>query len=300
MEWLNYHHLLYFWAVAREGSIAKAAEVLFVAQPTISTQIKSLEKSLGQKLLQRSGRGLVLTEVGQIVYGYADDIFSLGQEMMSSLKQRPSGRPLRLAVGVVDSLPKLVTREILKPVFKRRKRSTHVICREGKIDPLLAELAMHRLDIVLCNEPIRAQASVKSYNHLLGESGISFFAAPKLATKLKRGFPQSLDGAPALLPTDNTSLRRKLDRWFQANGIQPMLLGEFEDLALMKAFASEGHGFTAIHTVIQSEISSSHGIKPIGDAEGCSDEFYAVSVERKLHHPAVIAITEQARDRLFS
>lgn len=300
MDWLNYHHLLYFWAVAREGSIAKAADLLFVAQPTISAQIKSLEKSMGFKLFQRSGRGLVLTDVGRTVYSYADDIFSLGQEMMSALKQQPTDRPQRLSVGVVDSMPKLVTRQILKPAFKRRKRSTHVICREGKLDSLLTELASHHLDIVLCNEPVRAKASVKTYNHLLGESGITFFAAPQLAGKLKKGFPESLDGAPALLPTDNASLRRKLDRWFQSAGIQPLVIAEFDDLALMKIFASEGHGFTAVHTVIQNDIAVSHGIKPIGIADGCSDEFYAVSVNRKLKHPAVVAISEQAREKLFS
>ena len=197
-------------------------------------------------------------------------------------------------------MPKLVTREILKPVFRRRKRSTHVICREGKIDQLLGELATHHLDIVLCNEPVRAQTSVKSYNHLLGESGITFFAAPKLAGKLKRGFPDSLDGAPALLPSGSTSLRRSLDRWFHAAGVQPMILAEFDDLTLMTTVASEGPGFTAVHSAIQSEIAVSHGIKPIGDADGCADEFYAVSVDRKLKHPAVLAITEQARQKLFN
>lgn len=297
---MNYHHLQYFWATAKEGSIAKAAELLHVAQPTISTQIKQLEQTLGHSLFRRSGRGLILTDVGQTVFSYADEIFSLGQEMLSALQQQPTDRPLRLAVGILDSMPKLVSREILKPAFRRRKRSIFMTCREGSLDQLLPELASHRLDIVLCNEQVRPMIRVKTYQHLLGESGVSIYAAPEMANKLKRDFPASLHGAPALLPTDSASIRRGLDRWFRSVGVSPMVIAEFDDLALMKTFAQEGHGFTAVHTVIEKEVGASYGLEAVGEAEGCSDQFFAVSVDRKLKHPTVVAITESAREKLFA
>lgn len=296
MDWLNYHHLLYFWAVAKEGSIVKASETLMLAQPTVSAQIRRLEDSLGEKLFKRSGRSLVLTEVGHMVYGYADEIFGLGRELMQTVKQGASGKRLRLSVGVTDAVPKLVAREILRPAIDME---AHVICREGKAEALLTDLGSHRLDILISDEPAPPNARVKTFNHHLGRSAITFFAAPKLAEKLKRGFPKSLNGAPALLPADTTALRRSLERWFDALRIRPHIVAEFEDSALLKAFAQDGDGFFAVPDVVKSEIAARYGAKPIGKTDKCREDFYAVSAERKLKHPAVVAITEAAREELL-
>jgi len=296
MEWLNYHHLLYFWTVAKEGSIVKASESLMLAQPTISAQIRQLEQSLGEKLFKRSGRSLVLTDVGHAVYGYADEIFSLGREMMQTVRQGTSGRRLRLAVGVTDAVPKLIAREILKPAIEMK---AHVVCREGKSAGLLTELASHRLDILISDEPAAPNARIKTFNHHLGRSPLTFFAAPKLADDLKPGFPKSLHRAPALLPADTTTLRRNLDRWFSSLGIEPEIVAEFEDSALLKAFGQDGEGFFAVPDVIKSEISVRYGVKAIGKTDKCREDFYAVSIERKLKHPAVVAITEAARSDLL-
>ncbi len=297
MQWLNYHHLLYFWTVAKEGSIVKASETLMLAQPTISAQIKQLEESLGEKLFRRSGRSLVLTDFGQMVFGYAEEIFGLGRELMQTVNQGAAGPRLRLSVGVTDSVPKLVAREMLRPALDM---GVHVVCREGKSVPLLTELALHRLDLVLTDEPAPPDTRVKTFNHHLGRSDIIFFAAPRLANKLKKGFPQSLDGAPALLPAETTALRRSLNRWFDSLRIEPKIIAEFEDSALLKTFAQDGNGFFAVPSVIASEIVSLYKMKAVGQTNKCREDFYAVSAERKLRHPAVVAITETARTDLLT
>ncbi len=235
MEWLNYHHLLYFWMVAREGSIAKACEELRLAQPTISGQLRMLEDELGEKLFVRAGRGLVLTEVGQVVFRYAEEIFSLGKEMTEVVKGQQPGRPLRLVVGVTEVLPKLVAYRLLEPAL-RGSDPVRLVCWEGKLDRLLAELAVHGLDVVLADAPVPSILRVQAYSHLLAESGVSLVAVPRMASKYRRHFPKSLNGAPFLLPTDNTVLRRSLEQWFDAEGIRPTNAGEFEDSALLKAF----------------------------------------------------------------
>ena len=298
MEWLNYHHLLYFWTVAREGSIAKAAKSLSLAQPTISAQIKTLEANLGQELFVRRGRGLVLTDAGRMVLSYCDEIFSLGRELMNAVKQRPQAGAIRFNVGVVDAVPKLVTREVLRPAL-RLDPPTHVVVREGKLEDLVAELATHRLDMVLSDLPYAATSSIKIYHHRLGECGVTFFAAPDLARKLRPDFPRSLDGAPALLPADNTALRRSLEAWFQAQRVHPEVLAEFEDSALLKVFGSDAQGFFALPSVAVDEVARSHGVVPIGSTEDCLERFYALSAERRLRHAAVVAITERARTDLF-
>jgi LysR family transcriptional activator of nhaA len=298
MEWLNYHHLRYFWVVAKEGSLSKAAARLHVSQPSISTQIRELEEALGEKLFQRSGRGNVLTEAGQVVYRYAEEMFSLGQEMVSAVKQRPTARTLRLYVGVADSLPKLATYVILKPVFARADR-VHVICREGKMDDLLAQLAAHRLDILLSDEQSPSSANLRAFNHLLGESGVSFCAAPALASVLRRQFPRSLHGAPALLPLENSALRRSLEQWFHAKKVEPRVLAEFEDAALMKVMAADEKGFAPIPTVVAAEAINRYRLQTIGTAEECKEQFYAITAERKIVHPAAVAITQNAQAQLF-
>ncbi|MBI5819074.1 MAG: LysR family transcriptional regulator [Verrucomicrobia bacterium] len=299
MEFLNYHHLRYFWAVAKEGGLGKAAEKLRISQPAISAQIRALEETLGEKLFRRSGRGLTLTEVGHQVFSYADEIISLGHELLESVKQRPSGRPLRIHIGVTDILPKLVTCEIIKPIFTLGQ-PVHLICRETKTAELLALMATYRLDIVLADEPAPASIHVKTFNHLLGECGISFCAEPKLAAKLKRRFPQSLNLAPALLPTADTAIRRSLEKWFQTFDIRPSVVAEIDDSALMKAMAAEGLGFVPVPSVVAKEAVSHYGFRIIGASEDCRQQFYAITQDRKLTNPAVVAITSSARKVLFA
>ena len=298
MEWLNYHHLLYFWVVAREGSIARATQELRLAQPTISGQIRLLEESLGEKLFNRVGRRLVLTEAGRTVFRYADDIFSLGREMQEALRGRPTGRPQRLTVGIVDALPKLVAFRLLEPAM-RAAGPVRLIAREGTAERLLAELATFGLDLVLSDAPVGPSAKVKAFSHLLGESGITFFASPKLAAQRRRGFPKSLDGAPMLLPTENTSLRRSLDQWLTAQGLRPEIVAEVEDSALLQQIGHTGAGVFAAPTIIEADLARQHGVDVVGRTDKLRERVYAISVERKLKHPAVVAISESARSDIF-
>lgn len=297
MEWLNYHHLRYFWTVAREGSLARAAEKLHVSPPSISEQIRELESALGEKLFRREGRTNKLTEAGQVVLGYAEEIFALGRELMNAVKQRPEAKTLRLSVGVADSFPKLVTNEILKPVFTL-PQTVHVICREGKLEDLLAQLAAHRLDLVLADEPASSSANFKVFDHPLGETGTTFCAEKKLAARLKPNFPKSLHESPALLPVDNTTLRRALETWFRARGIQPRVVAEFEDLALMNVMAVEGRGFIAVPTVAAKDALTHYGFHKIGEAPDCRVQLHVITAARKIAHPAVTLITENSRTLL--
>lgn len=297
MEWLNYHHLRYFWAAAKAGGLKKAADELSVSQPSISVQIKELEEALGEPLFRRSGRANVLTDAGQIAFRYAEEIFALGSELVGAIKQRPGAASMRLYAGIGDSIPKLVANQILEPVLAM-KQKVHVICREGKIPDLLSQLAAHRLDVVLSDEPAPSSLGIRTFSHLLGESGVSLCAEPRLARKLRHGFPMSLNGAPALLPAENTALRRSLEVWFQSKRIRPMVLAEFEDLALMKVVAADGKGFIPVSTVIQQEARGQHGFQLIGEAKGCRERYYAISAERRISHPAVAVITERAQELL--
>lgn len=294
MEWLNYHHLRYFWTVAKEGSLARAAEKLRVSQPSISEQIRELEASLGEKLFRRDGRKNTLTDAGQVVFGYADEIFTLGREMLNAVKQRPGAATVRFCVGVTDSLPKLVTNEILDPAFSL-PQAVHVICREGKLEELLVELAAHRLDLVLTDEPASSGTGFKTFNHPLGECGAVFCAERALASRLKDGFPKSLDGAPALLPAENTTLRRELEVWFREHGVRPQVIAECEDLALMKVMAAKGRGVIALPSVALGEAAKRYGFQVIGQAKQCRLRFHAITTERRLVHPAATAITKNAR-----
>jgi LysR family transcriptional activator of nhaA len=298
MEWLNYHHLLYFWVVAREGSIARASEQLHLTQATISGQIRTLEEVLGEKLFSRPGRNLVLTDVGRMVLRYADEIFTLGRELMDTLKGRPTGRPVRLVVGVVDVLPKLIAHRLLEPAFELVE-PVRVICREGKHDHLVAQLAVHELDLVLTDAPIGSTVKVRAFNHLLGECGVTIFGSAPLVAKYRRSFPRLLNGAPFLLPTDNTTLRRSLDQWFEAEGIRPTVVGEFEDSALLKVLGQSGKGLFAAPSVIEAEVRSQYRVQVVGRVEAVRERFYAISVERKLKNPAAVAISEAARQKLF-
>jgi LysR family transcriptional activator of nhaA len=298
MEFLNYHHLRYFWSVANEGSLAKAAARLHVSQPTISEQIHSLEDVLGQKLFRRSGRQLVLTDTGQHVLDYANEIFSLGEDLLHSVKQRPTSRPLRLNLGVSDALPKLVAYQIIGPVF-HLGQPVQVSCREASTADMLIDLAAHRLDLVLADEPASSGSSPHVFNHFLGESGVTFCAAPALARKLRRGFPRSLHEAPALLPMSNSGARRSLEKWFDDQGIRPRLVGEFYDAAFVNVLAQDGLGFMSVPTLVARETTTRFGLSAFGRTDECQQQFYAIAPERKLTHPAVTAITSDARRRML-
>jgi LysR family transcriptional regulator, transcriptional activator of nhaA len=298
MEWLNYHHLRYLYAVGRTGSISKASRELHVSSPAISSQLRDLEEHLGEKLFARSGRNLVLTEIGRIVFSYAEEIFSLGQELMSTIKERPTGRPLRLVIGVVDVLPKMIVQWLIDPAFRLRE-PVRIVCREGNSDQLLAQLAIHELDVVLSDVPTNPGVKIRAYNHLLGECGTMFAATPKLARNLKKDFPHSLHQVPMLLPGENAAIRRSLDFWFESQGIRPVIGGEFQDYALLRAFGQAGRGVFPIPSVLTDQLLRQDSLQTIGHTDEVRNQFYAISVERRLKHPAVIAICDTARKQLF-
>jgi len=298
MEWLNYHHLLYFWATAKEGGVGPAAERLRLTPQTISGQVRALEDALGEKLFARRGRRLALTEMGRIAYDYADEIFGLGRELLTAVRGRSTGRTPRLVVGVAQVVPKLIAKRLLDPALARAER-VRLTCREDATDRLLAGLAAHRLDAVLLDAPVPPGAEVRAFNHLLGECGVTFFATPALARKLKRGFPASLHGQPMLLPSEDTAIRRGLDAWLLGLGVAPDPIGEFDDSALLKAFGQAGHGAFLAPSAIAAEVATQYGVTPIGATEDLRERFYVATARRKLEHPAVAAITEAARRELF-
>jgi LysR family transcriptional activator of nhaA len=298
MEWLNYHHLLYFWVIAREGSITRACEALNLSQPALSAQLRALEDTLGEKLFHRVGRTLVLTDVGQIAYRYSQEIFSLGQELTNTIKGRPTHRPVKLVVGIAEVVPKMVAFKLLESAFGLADE-LEIVCWEGRLERLLTELALHSLDIVLADTPIPSTVRIQGHSHLLGESGVSLFASQTLADKYRRKFPKSLDGAPFLLPTGNSMLRRGMDEWFSRNGIIPKLVGEFEDGATMKAFGQAGKGIFPGSTVVAKEISRQYLVKKVGEVQDVREQFYAISVERRLKHPGVLAIVDSAKKAIF-
>ncbi len=297
MEWLNYHHLLYFWMTARHGSMAKASAELRLAPPTLSAQIRRLEASLGEALFLREGRRLVLTEVGRVVQGYADEIFSRGREMLDVVKQRGGPAGLTLAVGVSDALPKLVAWRLLQPALSTG-REIRVVCRDGRHDRLLADLALHELDVVLSDAPAAGGLHVRAFNHLLGECGVSFFAATGLAKRLKGRFPASLDRAPFVAPAEGTSLRHSLDAWFERHSVRPRIVGEIEDSALLKTFGEAGAGVFAAPSVVEGEVVRHHRVRVMGRTTDIRERYYAISAERRLKHPAVVAMTQAARSTM--
>jgi LysR family transcriptional activator of nhaA len=291
---LNYHHLRYFWAVAREGTLRQASEKLRISQPSMSTQISLLEEALGEDLFRPRGRSVELTEFGQMIYGYAEEIFALGGEILGSSKQAPGGRSLRLHVGIVDSFPKLMSYDILRPVFEHQP-VVQLTCHEGKLADLLSQLGTHRIDVVLSDELASPGISSKAFNHLLGSSEITFCAMPRLAKSLKGRFPRNLDGAPALLPTQNCSLRRDLEKWFRSAGVQPRVVAEFEDAALAKIAATDGLGFMVVPTLVAAEAIERYGFVALGRTKEIATQFYAITAERRFTHPAILAITARLR-----
>lgn len=297
-DWLNYHHLLYFWLVAKEGSVTRASEVLHLAQPTISGQLKKLEDSLGEKLFDRVGRELVLTEVGQLVYRHADEIFSIGQELALSLKGRPTGRPVKLKVGVPEVLPKMIAFRLLEPAL-RLDDKIQIDCREGPMEQLLTQLATHELDVVFSDSPAGSMVRVRAFNHALGECGVGIYGISKLCRKYDRSDTAALNGAPFLLPAYHTALRRSLDGWFVDQNIQPDVIAEIDDTALMKVFAEAGLGFVPGPMAIRAEIEKQFGLSLFLELPNAVERFYAITVERRIRHPAIIAICETAKESLF-
>jgi len=298
MEWLNYHHLLYFWVVAREGGLTQASKVLRLAHPTLSGQIRQLEDSFGEKLFDRSGRRLVLTDVGKTVFGYADEIFSLGNELLDTIKRRPTGRPARVHVGISNVLPKLVARRLLDPALQLDD-PVHLVCHEDRYDRLLAALSVHDLDVILTDAPVAPGTHLRAYSHVLGECGITFFVAPSLRASCRGRFPKCLDGAPFLAPAEATSLRRSLEHWFTTQAVSPRIVAEFDDSALLKTFGADGVGVFASPSVVEAEVKSHHGVEVLGRTQEVRERFYAISAERKLKNPAVAAICANARSSLF-
>ena len=292
---LNYQHLLYFWSVVRTGSITRACEELALSAPTVSAQLRTLEERLGEKLLMKSGRKLVPTEIGRLVYSYAQEIFGLGRELVEALEHRPSERPLRLVVGIDDVLPKEIAQRLLEPAL-HLAQPVRITCREGTLERMVADLAVHELDVVLSDAPVTPTLNVRAFSHALGSCGVCWMSTPAIARSLRRGFPQSLDGVPMLLPTEDTAIRRSLDQWLEQQDVHPILAGEFEDYALLREFARAGHGFAPVPAVQEQQFRKQFGFVRVGMVHTVRAEFFAISVERKIRHPAVAAIVNGARD----
>ena len=300
MNWLNYHHLLYFWTTAREGSVTKACEKLHLSQPTVSIQLQELEKSVGQKLFIRSGRQLILTEMGHLVFRYADEIFSLGNELQqvlagSALQEKPQ----KLIIGITNSFPKLVSYKIMEPLFNYHKQVQFTCMEDDNLDGLLQRLSRFELDLVLADAPMSSQSNIKAYNHLLGESGSSFLAVESLCQQYEANFPTSLQSAPILLPSHNTALRREIDEWLNFHQLQPKIIAEFDDMALLKLFGQKGHGIIILPTVIESDLVTSLKLQVLAREPKIRNNFYAISIERKIRNPEVVYLIDSARNQLF-
>ena len=298
MEWLNYHHLFYFWTVAKAGTVSAAAKQLHLARPTVTSQVRELEKSIGQKLLRQQGRGLVLTEFGQQIFDYAEDIFSIGHQLREFVKTGQPGRRKKLRVGMPDVVPKLISYELLKPALMGSE-PPRIECYEGNLTDLLADLAVHRLDLVLSDSPAPTTLDVNVYSHKLGECGLSILATQSLANKYRKGFPDSLTNAPILLPTELTAVRRSLDRWMEDHKVFPEIVAEVEDSALLKVFGQAGQGVFPVPTAIEALVKKQYGVRLVGRIPEVLDTFYVISVEKRVQHEAAIRIMNQARNKLF-
>jgi LysR family transcriptional activator of nhaA len=298
MDWLNYHHLYYFWRVARAGTISAACRELLLTPPTISAQLQELERALGEPLFSRVGRKLSLTEAGRVAYGYADEIFSLGREFIDVMKGKAANTAVEVGIGVNDVLPKPIVYRLIEPIFQIPE-PVRLKCVQGTPMQLLPPLSVHELDVVLSDAPPGPDIRVRAFSHLLGECGIGLFASPKLARKLRKGFPRSLDGAPALMPVTGSALRIALDTWFESIHVRPRLVGHFEDIALLSTCGQHGLGFFAGYSAVEKDMIRVYGVEKIGELENYQGQFYAISVERRLTHPAVVAITKSARSTLF-
>ena len=293
---MNLKHLFYFWKTAKEGGVMRAGEALHVTPQTISGQIGQLEDSFGVELFSRQGRALELTDAGRLALGYADEIFSLGAELEQAILHYPKGRPVTFRVGVSDALPKQLAYRLLEPAVAVGE-PLRIVCREGRLERLLTELAVHRLDLVIADTPLPATLDVRAYNHRLAESGMSFVAAPALAARCAKKFPDCLAELPLLVPGEDSSARLKLMRWLEKVRLRPKIVGEFDDSALMTAFGQAGVGVFPVPTVVEAEIVAAYGVKILGRSAEARTEYFAISAERRVTHPCVLAITASARAR---
>ena len=299
MNWLNYHHLHYFWVVAREGGISAASQKLRLAPSTLSAQIQQLEDACGHALFHRTGRRLVLTDIGQMTLEYADEIFGLGRELVDVFQGRSTDRVTRrIHIGITDVVPKLVALRLLEPLLSMEMK-LHLICRNDRTDRLLAELAIHHLDVVITDEPVGPDAGVRVFNHQLGACSFHVFGKQALAEKFVAPFPQGLHDQPFLMPSAGTPTRRTLDDWFERHEIRPRIVGEFDDSALMKEFGQVGAGLFISPSVIADDITRQYGVEDLGELPGLNERFYVVSTERTLKHPGVVALTNEARKHVF-
>ena len=298
MARLNYRHLEYFWQVAREGGVTAASRVLHVGQPAISAQIRKLERALGEELFDRTGRTMVLTEIGQIVYGYADEIFGMGRDLKDAVDGLPGRGPLRLTVGVVDSLPKLLAHRLVMPALSAFEH-LRLELTSGLPEGLFVGLAMHNLDLVLSDSPLPTAVDVKAYNHFLGDCQVVLMGAPEVAIRYREGLPGCLDDGPILMPGLHSSLRRHLLRWYRDHGLKPRVVAEINDSAVLKVFGQRGLGMFAVPTAVEADVARQYDVERIVVLEGVREEYYAISVERRIRNPAVAAITAAARAGLF-
>jgi len=299
MSHLNLKHLRYFWSVATHGSIARAAEILHLTPQTISGQLRELEDHIGSKLFAKSGRNLELTDTGRLVFSYADDIFRLGDELEDVLAGRTPSGGMRLNVGIAMIVPKLLAHRVLAPVLSMPE-PVRLVCAERPLVDLLAELSVHKLDLILADSPLSPALNIRAYNHPLGESETTFFAPSKLAASLSDGFPRSLDGAPMLMPTAGSALSRALEHWFSSRKIRPRVVAEIEDRALMKTFGDAGVGVFTVPRSVEADVLAKYNVRVIGRAPDLKEPLYAITAERRIKHPAVSLITEAARAGRFS
>jgi LysR family transcriptional activator of nhaA len=297
---MNFKHLRYFWTVAKAGSVMRAGEQLHTTPQTLSGQIKQLEEWLGHDLFRKRGRGLELTTEGRLALGYAEQIFALGNELENAVRlSRGQVKPLQFRVGVADSIAKSVAYHLLAPALGMSQQ-VHVACQEGKFPDLIAQLSLHKLDLVLADEPVSRRIGIKAFNHPLGSSGMSFLCAPELKANLKGDFPACLQGAPMLIQGPMSSVRQQLDHWLSKHQLQPRMVGEFDDTALMNAFGRKGCGVFTSPTVLDEETTAQFGVEVIGRTSELVEEFFAISVERRISHPCVAAITKAAKADLFA
>lgn len=298
MEWLNYHHLYYFWVVAREESVTRASKSLKLSQPTVSAQIKSLEEALDIQLFDRIGKKIQLSDQGKLVYKFADEIFDTGRELMQTIKGKQTSRALKLEIGLSDVIPKLIAHRLIQIALDKFE-NLQIHCHEGKIGHLLFELSQHNLDIVISDSKSKSFLNTQVYNYHLGDSQISFFGTPKLIKKYGKKFPDCLHEAPLLLPAKESEIRRDVEDWLKKRKIEARLVAEFDDSALLKVFGQFSNGFFYGPTVLEKEIEKQYHVKKLGRLSGIKESFFAITAERKIVHPAVAEITKEAKKTLF-
>ena len=298
VERLNYHHLLYFWLVAREGSVSRAAARLRLAQPTLSGQIRTLESMLGERLFEKAGRRLKLTEMGQVVFRFADEIFSLGQELMDTIKRRPTGHRLRLTIGLADVVTKPMAHRLIRPLLEPPD-PVRLVVREDSPEKLLAALVANELDVLILDSPPGPDSGLRVFSHRLGDTGVTLLGTPELARRFRTRFPKALDGAPFLLPGRTTGLRRGLEQWFDRHHIRPRVVGEFDDSALVMEFGHSGSGIFAVPSIVERDVRRRHGFTVVGRVDEVRRELFAVALEKRISHPSVVSLIEHARTEIF-